>query len=361
MRLDILKQTAAALGFDACGAARVRALPDEARRLGGWLRAGCHAGMGYLEKYADLRQDPAALVEGARTVVVCLIGYKSGREYPAGIPQIASYARFADYHRTIKPMLAALLDHFGGEGRAFVDTGPVLEKRWAVEAGLGWQGRHSLLIHPRLGSRCLIGTIVTPVELDGYDRPFAENRCGNCRRCVERCPTGAIRADGTIDCRRCLSYQTIENRGPIPEELLPALGERLFGCDTCQQACLWNESAPQAAHPLFQADEGLFSITREAWLAMGSGEFRRRFGHTPLARAGLKKLKTTLSPDIHLHLQPDAESTLHRADHPIGQREDLPAGGPAIIDEHKRLTVVDTGGPVAEPFQPGAVDEPAGG
>lgn len=294
MLLATLKQTAAALGFSACGAARVRPLAEEMARLNEWIGAGCHAGMGYMEKYADLRENPAALVEGARTVIVCLVGYHSDRKYPKNTPQVASCARFADYHRTIGEMLATLMDRLGSGGRAFVDTGPILEKRWAVEAGLGWQGRNSLLIHPRLGSQCLIGTIVTPLALDAYDPPFTENRCGTCRRCVESCPTGAIRGEGTIDCRRCLSCQTIENRGPIPEKLLPVLGDRLFGCDTCQQVCPWNEHAPAAAHPLFQEDESIFPITREEWLAMGSGEFRRRFGHTPLVRAGLKKLKTTL-------------------------------------------------------------------
>jgi epoxyqueuosine reductase len=300
MELAVLKQHAREAGFDACGAAPCRPMPVEMSRVEAWIRQDLHAGMRFMENHPDLRRDPAMLYPGARSVIVCLMRYPADSGYVPGTPRIAAYARFPDYHYIIKERLAELLVRIrqldpGCDGRAFVDSGPLLEKSWAVEAGLGWQGRHSLLIHPEFGSFCFIGIILTTLQLNTYDVPYAENRCGSCRRCIESCPTGAIPERGPIDCRRCLSYQTIENRGAIPGEWVPALGDRLFGCDTCQDVCPWNKCTTLSGHSFFRVEEGLYRVTEQEWLTMGTGEFRRRFGHTPLARAGLKKIKQTLS------------------------------------------------------------------
>ena len=297
--LSDIKSRAHELGFDACGVARRRTMQAEYTALEAWTGSGRHAGMDYLTRYADLRIDPARLFGGTESVIVCLISYKTARPYSPGIPRIASYARSADYHYTVKQKLEQLLAFIreavpGTEGRCFVDSAPVLEKNWAVEAGLGWMGRNSLLIHPELGSFCFIGIILTTLRPDGYDPPFAKNLCGNCRKCVDACPVGAIGEDGFIDARRCLSYQTIENRGPVPDELLPGLGDRLFGCDTCQEVCPWNVKPVDREHRIFAPVEGIYEMGAGDWLALGSGAFKRRFGQTPLARAGLKKLKQTL-------------------------------------------------------------------
>ena len=305
--LSSIKKYASDIGFDACGVAPCRPMKEEVSVMKDWVRQDLHAGMGYMEKHMDLRINPSALYDGTKSVVVCLISYKTGRRYDEGIPQIASYARSADYHYMIKKRLARLLDHIQEldptcNGRIFVDSGPVLEKHWAVEVGLGWQGRHSLLIHPKLGSFCFIGTILTSLELPEYDTPYGKNRCGSCRECIDRCPADAIRENGLIDCRKCLSFQTIENRGPVPEDLLPALENRLFGCDTCQDVCPWNQKPEPRNHSFFQPEESLYAITEKEWLEMGTGEFKRRFGHTPLARAGLKKLKQTLRQKSGLSL-----------------------------------------------------------
>ena len=297
--LAFVKEQALSIGFDACGVARCRPMPEPGRALGEWLRTGRHAGMAFMENHTDLRIDPERLAEGTKSVVVCLISYKTDRKYVDGIPQIASYARCRDYHYVVKQKLEQLLDVLkalspGITGRCFVDSAPVFEKSWAVEAGLGWTGRHSLLIHPELGSCCFIGTILTSFEPEEYDLPFAENHCGTCRRCIDACPTAAIQEGGSIDARRCCAYQTIENRGPIPDELVPALGARLFGCDTCQDVCPWNAKPTPQNHAVFEPVEGVYDTTGEEWLGMGSGEFKRCFGRTPLARAGLKKIKQTL-------------------------------------------------------------------
>lgn len=296
-----IKERARLLGFDGCGIARCRPLTEEAPRLRSWLDKGNHAGMEYMANHFDMRIDPSLLIEGTRTVIVCFINYKSDFTYPADIPQIAAYARSTDYHYTLKQRLNSLLEYIGTvvpgtQGRAFVDSAPILERSWAVEAGLGWIGHNSLLINKRFGSFILIGTILTNLELppDAYDKPYTENHCGGCRQCIDHCPTGAIQPGGTIDAGRCISYQTIENRKSIPPGLAALTGNRLFGCDTCQQVCPHNVRTDISRHDIFTPIEGITALTATEWQQMGSGEFKRRFGHTPLMRCGLKKFKQTL-------------------------------------------------------------------
>jgi epoxyqueuosine reductase len=307
--LSDIKQVAREVGFDACGVARLRPMEAEARELEAWIARGYHAGMDYMTRYIDLRRDPAGLLAGAQSVIVCLMSYKTDRKYAEGIPRIAAYARSGDYHYSIKRRLEALAERLQtltpeSRARCFVDSAPVLEKAWAVEAGLGYIGRNTLLIHPELGSFVLIGTILTTLPLSEYDTPYPENHCGGCHKCVENCPAGALRADGSLvpngglDANRCLSYQTIENRQPIPENLLPRLAGRLFGCDSCQDICPHNAAAPIKNHDIFQPIEGIYDQSAEAWLALSNSAFKRRFGHTPLARAGLRKIKQTIEQAI---------------------------------------------------------------
>ncbi|MCD8186817.1 MAG: tRNA epoxyqueuosine(34) reductase QueG, partial [Rikenellaceae bacterium] len=286
---SVLQAQALALGFDACGVARCRPMHRVTDTLSRWIGMGLHAQLSYLERNRELQEDPSLLLEGAVSVIVCLMSYKTDREPGVRLPRIAAYARGADYHYVLKEKLSALARFLeqsvpGTRSRAFVDSAPIAEKSWAVEAGLGWIGRNSLLIHPQLGSMCFIGILLTTWVPKQYDSPFTENRCGSCENCRKACPSGAVRLDGLIDARACLSYHTIENRGEIPKHLLPLLGNRLFGCDACQECCPWNRTATLKNHPEFAPLPDLSVLSTEEWLRMGHGEFKSRFRHSPLFR-----------------------------------------------------------------------------
>lgn len=288
-----IKKEATEIGFDACGIALCRPLREQKEPFECWINNGYNAGMHYMEDNLDKRIDPTLLIKDTRSVIVCLLNYRKDKQQPEEFPRIASYARSVDYHFFMKAMLNRLLDFILAllpetTGRAFVDSAPVMERNWAVEAGLGWIGKNSLLIHPVLGSQVFIGTILLTAELDEYDSPFGSERCGECDMCIRHCPGGAIIKKGIIDANRCLSYQTIENRLPVPEYLIPALGNRLFGCDTCLDVCPWNIKK-EPSGKIYGTTEELFNLSAQEWLSMGSGEFKRRFGPTPLSRCGLKK------------------------------------------------------------------------
>ena len=221
---SFIRQSAAAAGFDLCGVAPCRHLVRNEQFFRRWLGDGRHASLGYLERNLDKRFDVRRLVEGAQTVVVCAVGYKNGLSdgYPDDFrAKIASYALTADYHAPFKGMLGDLFGRLRAAepalaGRAFVDSAPLVEKQLAVEAGLGWIGRQSLLVTPRFGSFVLLGELVLDAACDRYDEPLAGVGCGSCRRCVEACPTGAVCNDRAIDARRCISCHTIE-RTPAAE------------------------------------------------------------------------------------------------------------------------------------------------
>ena len=302
--LDLLniKKLAADAGFDLCGVAPCRHLSEGEARFRAWLARGGQSSLGYMERNAEKRFDPRLLVEGARTAVVCAVSYKNtaSEGYPAGHrTKIASYACTADYHTTIKGMLNGMLEHLkaadpGLGGRAFVDTAPLLEKQLAVEAGLGWIGRQSLLVTPRFGSFVLLGELVLDAACDRYDEPLAGVGCGSCRRCVEACPTGAVCNDRAIDARRCISCHTIE-RTPAAEI---ALDGWIFGCDACQSRCPYNLRAPLHLHPAFDPLFDPLSFPPERWLAMEEAEFRTSFGRTPLMRSGLRRLQANAAQNL---------------------------------------------------------------
>lgn len=289
---------ARAVGFDLCGVAPCRPLPRNAARFRDWLAEGRHASLGYLERNADKRFDPEQLVEGARTAVVCAVGYKNAVSdgYPdAWRTKIASYACNRDYHTTVREMLRSLLeriraDHPTVGGRAFVDSAPLCEKQLAVEAGLGWIGRQSLLVTPTLGSFVVLGELLLTETADRYDTPFEGSRCGTCRACIDSCPAGAVGADRMIDARRCISCRTIE-RG---EGARTGLDGWIFGCDVCQQACPYNRRAPQHRHPAFDPVFDPRTLDAAAWRAMDERTFAERFGDTPLARSGLERIRAQI-------------------------------------------------------------------
>ncbi len=229
-----IKKLAADAGFDLCGLTPCGHMAQNEAWLRAWLGKGYQSSLTYMERNVEKRADPRKLVEGARTAVVCAVSYKSriGEGYPPGHrTKIASYACTADYHTTIKGMLNGMLEHLkaavpGLGGRAFVDTAPLLEKQLAVEAGLGWIGRQSLLVTPRHGTYVLLGELLLTDEADTYDAPFEGSRCGRCRNCIESCPTGAIVAPKVIDTGRCISCHTIE-REPSGEDRPRRLDFRL--------------------------------------------------------------------------------------------------------------------------------------
>ena len=295
-----IKKLAARAGFDLCGITPACRLADNEARFRAWLAAGRHATLGYLERNLDKRFDPSRLVAGARSVVVCAVSYKNRRSegYPPDCrTRVASYACNRDYHAVIKAMLRTMLDelrrdHPGLEGRAFVDSAPLLEKQLAVEAGLGWIGRQSLLITPQFGSYVLLGELVLTLETDSYDAPFEGARCGRCRNCIESCPTGAIVAPKTIDAGRCIACRTIE---PLAETREDADNDGwLFGCDRCQSCCPHNLKAPMHRNPAFDPLFDPADIAPETWLAMNEREFAARFAQTPLMRTGLERIRRNL-------------------------------------------------------------------
>lgn len=296
----IIKKLAADAGFDLCGVTPCRHLAQNEEWFRRWLAQGRQASLEYLERNVSKRFDPGRLVEGARTAVVCAVSYKNraGEGYPdAHRAKVASYACTRDYHATIREMLGRIFDGLkaldpGLAGRTFVDTAPLAEKQLAVEAGLGWIGRQSLLVTPQFGSYVLLGVLLLCDEAESYDLPFEGSRCGRCRNCIDSCPTGAIVAPRVIDAGRCISCHTIE-RQPSGEVDLDGW---IFGCDRCQSCCPYNQKAPAHVNPSFDPVFDPVAMTPEAWRALGEEEFAARFGATPLTRSGLERIKRNIEP-----------------------------------------------------------------
>lgn len=290
-----IKHLAAEAGFDLCGVAPCRHLAANEARFRRWLGHGYQSSLAYLERHTEKRFDPARLVEGARTAVVCAVAYKNRTSdgYPATCrTKIASYACTTDYHTTIRNMLRGMLQALkaaypGLEERAFVDTAPLAEKQLAVEAGLGWIGRQSLLVTPQFGSFVLLGELLLNDETDAYDTPFEGSRCGSCRACIEHCPTGAILDERMIDTGRCIACHTIERE---PDTGIDLDGW-IFGCDACQSCCPYNRRAPQHRNPAFDTLFDPAELDAEAWRALDERQFTDCFGTTPLTRSGLERIR----------------------------------------------------------------------
>lgn len=296
--MERLKELAGKEGFDAVGVVPVGLLAEETDRLRAWVAEGKHAGMAYMARNMEVRENPQLLVEGARSVIVTLTGYYQEAPFPEKAPVIARYAWGKDYHPVIRERLYRLLEQVRQEegevqGRCFVDSAPVLERVWARRAGLGWQGKNTLLIRKGLGSFCFIGVIISTLELEEYDRPFPREYCGTCTRCVDACPTGAL-TPYEVDARKCIAYHTIENKGEYPEAVKRRAGRRIFGCDICQEVCPWNRHLPLQQIPEFRPSEAFLHLTREQWERMDASDFKRLFRHTPLERTGLARLLRNL-------------------------------------------------------------------
>ena len=298
-----IKAQAAYLGFDLAGVTTADP-PRHGDYYAEWVEQGLAGEMAYLERQIEKRQDPRKILPDARSLVVVAMNYRCPDPDPvpgmqAGTPEdppesttprgkIARYARGDDYHDVMKAKLLALLrfvqERAGRpvEGKVYVDTGPVLEREFAVRAGLGWFGKHTNLIHKRVGSWLLIGEILLDIELDP-DGPAADH-CGTCTLCLEACPTDAIVEPYVVDSRRCISYHTIELKGAIPLEYRAAMGDRVFGCDDCQDVCPWNRRAPETGHPAFVARPWNEMPDLIEMLGLTPEAFRTRFKGSPVKR-----------------------------------------------------------------------------
>ena len=289
-----IKHKAAELGFNICGIAKARVLEEYGPRLSSWVDAGMNDKMGYLARDIDKRIDPASLYPGALSLVVTGLSYYSGvLQKDPEAPVLSRYTFGRDYHEVIPEKLNLLLEWIntvrpGTGGKAFTDSSSVTEKPWGREAGLGWQGRHSILINKNIGSFFFIGILILDTELD-YDEPFTIDHCGSCNLCIEACPTGAINDNRTIDTRKCIANLTIENRGPVPEDIVPHLGRRVYGCDRCQEVCPWNRDLNLPGTPEFTIDAEIAEMSAEEWRSLSRERFSRLFGTTSMSRVKYEK------------------------------------------------------------------------
>jgi epoxyqueuosine reductase len=290
-----VKARARELGFIACGITHPG--PSEhGDRLDEWLAMGYGGTMRYLHRQAARRKHPGDIAPGGRSVVVVLDNYYSpDSEAESRAPRIAKYARGKDYHRVTTQrldLLARFLRENGAElTRTYADAGPVPERELARRAGLGWIGKNTMLIRPDAGSFFFIGSVFTDLPLE-LDAPFDLDRCGSCTRCLDACPTGAFVEPRLLDATRCISYLTIEQKGPIPEELAEHFEGYAFGCDICNDVCPWNERFAQPTGvPEFAPTIGLAGSGPDYFEEMSDDEFAARFGDTPLERAGLEGMR----------------------------------------------------------------------
>jgi len=279
------------LGFDRIAFVPAGPCRDGAR-LERWLADGRHGEMRWMEKGRERRTDPRKLLPNARTLISLLTFYGTTPTGAAARWQgsVSRYAWGSDYHNVLRRRLTKLARRIGEAAPGSrtvgaVDHRPVLEKEWAERGGLGWIGKHTNLITADRGSWFFLSELVTDLDVPGEERPHPE-RCGKCTECLRACPTGAIVEPWVVDARRCISYLTIELKGPIPVDLRPLVGEWIFGCDVCQDVCPWNRFAVPVEEPRFRLDEGRFRGELTDFLGLSESEFRTRFAGSPVRRAG---------------------------------------------------------------------------
>ena len=291
---DLIRAQALALGFDAVGFARAHLAPEARERLMRFLAEGQHGGMGWMESRAEQRAHPKALWPDAVSVVSLGLNYAPATDPLAALAQperatVSVYAQGRDYHDVVKGRLKRLgqwMAHRfkGSELKVFVDTAPVMEKPLAQQAGLGWQGKHTNLVSRSHGSWLFLGEVFTTLDL-APDAPEGDH-CGSCDRCLAACPTDAFPAPYRLDARRCISYLTIEHHGPIPHELRPRMGNRIYGCDDCLAVCPWNKFARAHSEPAFAPRAALTAPRLAAFAALDDAGFRALFGGSPIKRIG---------------------------------------------------------------------------
>ena len=296
-RSAAIKKIAGELGFDMCGISRAEYLKEDAPRLEQWLKEKRHGEMAYMAEHFAKRLDPAKLVDGARSVISLIYNYFPAKEIFKDKPyKIARYAYGNDYHRVIKKKLKTFINLIREKtgdfhGRAFVDSAPVMERQWAARSGLGWTGKNTLLLNPKMGSYFFIAELISDLELEP-DLPISDY-CGSCTRCIEACPTQAL-TPYKIDASKCISYLTIELKGNIPGEFKGKYENWIFGCDICQEVCPWNRFSKPHDEPEFRPDPALENFEKNDWEEMTEGIFEKLFRKSPLKRAKFSGVKRNI-------------------------------------------------------------------
>lgn len=297
-RTSLIKAQAKRLGFLSCGISEATFLEEEAPRLEQWLNNAMHGQMKYMENHFDKRLDPRLLVEGAKSVISLLLNYyPSKTQQDPQAPKLSKYAYGTDYHFIIKDKLKQLLNFIQEEigeinGRAFVDSAPVLDKAWAVKSGLGWIGKHTNVLSKQVGSFYFIAELIVDLPLE-YDTPTTDH-CGSCTACIEACPTQAIVEPYILDGSKCISYFTIELKDNIPAEFKGKLDNWMFGCDVCQDVCPWNRFSTTHSEPLFNPHPQLLAMTKKDWEEITETVFKKIFKKSAVKRANYKKLQENI-------------------------------------------------------------------
>ncbi|EMQ96256.1 Iron-sulfur cluster-binding protein [Xanthomarina gelatinilytica] len=295
---DFIKTEAKRLGFLSCGVSKAQFLEEEAPRLENWLNKQMHGQMHYMENHFDKRLDPTKLVEGSKSVISLLLNYFPEKTQDHETYKLSKYAYGTDYHFVIKDKLKSLLHAIQGEigeveGRAFVDSAPVLDKAWAAKSGLGWIGKHSNLLTQQVGSFYFIAELIIDLELE-YDG-ITTDHCGTCTKCIDACPTKAIAEPYVVDGSKCISYFTIELKENIPTEFKGQFEDWMFGCDICQDVCPWNRFSKSHNEPLFNPHPDLLDMTKKDWEEITEETFKKVFKKSAVKRTKFSGLKRNIN------------------------------------------------------------------
>jgi epoxyqueuosine reductase len=332
-----IRQHALRLGFDAVGFCQASLGPEVRERLVQFIQAGYYGDMGWLADRSEQRSHPQSLWPNARSVIVVGFSYAPNDDPLAVTTQpgrgaISVYARNRDYHDLIKGKLKHLaqflVSRFECEVKVFVDTAPVMEKPLAQRSGLGWQGKHTNLVSRSHGSWLLLGEIYTTMDLSSD--PIAVDRCGSCSRCLDVCPTDAFPAPYQLDATRCISYLTIEHKGPIPQEFRKAIGNRIYGCDDCLAVCPWNKFAQPTSHQQLVGRDVLAAPRLAQLSALDDSEFRSMFSGSPIKRIGrnrfVRNVLTAIGNSADPALLPSADSLRQDPDPVVAEAADWASG-----------------------------------
>tara|TARA_B100000609_G_scaffold104097_1_gene82657 strand:- start:515 stop:1432 length:918 start_codon:yes stop_codon:yes gene_type:complete len=295
---QLVKRLAKEIGFSSCGISKARFLHEEEKKFEDWLRQGYQGSMSYLERNFDKRLDPTKLVPGAKSVISLSYNYFPPKKLISENSFIISkYAYGRDYHKVLRSKLKKLFtkirDKIGEvEGRVFVDSAPIHERAWAKLSGVGWIGKNSLLINKNQGSYFFLAEIICDLDLE-YDEPVL-NRCGNCTRCIDACPTDAITKAQVIDANKCISYLTIENKEKIPKELRGSINNSIFGCDICQDVCPWNKKSVPHNEKEFIPKKELRDLKKKDWIELTEDTFNKIFEGSAVKRTKFQGLKRNI-------------------------------------------------------------------
>jgi epoxyqueuosine reductase len=296
---NLLKKYIQSLGFELVGFAKSKQLDKQANQLEQWLQNNYQGEMTYMERYFDLRIDPSKLLPGTKTIIVLGLNYfQEQKKISDEHPNISMYAYGKDYHKVIrkktKDIIRWMKIQYGDiTARSFVDSGPVMERVWANEAGLAWSAKNTLSIHPKTGSYFFLTCILSDLEFE-YDHPI-KDYCGTCRKCIDACPTEAFHPEGyLLDASKCISYLTIELKKEIPDEFQGKMKDWIFGCDICQQVCPWNRFSSKTKEPDFKELDGLSQLNFGDWMNLTEDKFNSVFKDSPLKRTKLEGIKRTI-------------------------------------------------------------------